>query len=210
MSFTLPPDRVVYEEDPEAAAKLLASDRQYRAISISRGDPPAPATTRPAITAAGMIPDCWQSFLKSPLTSPVSAFWGSPAGGRSTSPIIFLHELTIPSGNKRLVAIAYDPEQNTFCPAFIAGYNYHDITLTPATWTQAPVVNFRGYAIDVISGFPRQPPRVRIFAGQPDPADPSHFTIRYQFWEQEDTIDGRIDAAGNVTLTQRKIPGFPR
>jgi hypothetical protein len=58
----------------------------------------------------------------------------------------------------------------------------------------------------VTSGFPPHPPNVRIFAGQPDPGDPSHFTIRYQMWGQEDIVDGRLDDHERITLTQRHMP----
>jgi hypothetical protein len=34
--------------------------------------------------------------------------------------------------------------------------------------------------------------RLRFYAGQPDPADPSHFTIAYQFDGKPGTIDGRV------------------
>jgi hypothetical protein len=48
-----------------------------------------------------------------------------------------------------------------------------------------------------------------MYAGQPDPADPSHFTIRYQMWGQEDVLDGRLDDNDNVTLTPRHSPQMP-
>jgi len=58
----------------------------------------------------------------------------------------------------------------------------------------------------VVSGFPRHPPRVRIFSGQVDPDDPAHFTIRYQMWGKEDVLDGKLDDADQVTLTPRNSP----
>jgi hypothetical protein len=45
-----------------------------------------------------------------------------------------------------------------------------------------------------------------IFAGQPDPNDPAHFTIRYRIWGQEDVLDGRLLDNDRVTLTARKQP----
>jgi len=46
----------------------------------------------------------------------------------------------------------------------------------------------------------------RVFAGQVDPADASHFTIRYQLWGQEDIIDGRMNDQFQVLLAQRNRP----
>jgi hypothetical protein len=57
-----------------------------------------------------------------------------------------------------------------------------------------------------MSGFPRHPPRVRIYAGQVDPDDAAHFTIRYEMWGRSDVLDGRLDDNDNVTLTPRKSP----
>jgi hypothetical protein len=47
-------------------------------------------------------------------------------------------------------------------------------------------------------------------AGQPDPVDPSHFTIRYQMWGQDDVLDGRLNDDDSVTLTPRHAPTEPR
>jgi hypothetical protein len=63
---------------------------------------------------------------------------------------------------------------------------------------------------DFSSAWPRQPPNVRIFAGQPDPADASHFTIRYQMWGREDIIDGRIDDQEQVSFRPRNPPTGPK
>jgi hypothetical protein len=48
-----------------------------------------------------------------------------------------------------------------------------------------------------------------MFSGQPDPNDPSHFTIRYQMWGKEDVLDGRLGDDDQVTLTPRHLPTEP-
>jgi hypothetical protein len=133
------------------------------------------------------------------------------AGVRPGTPgaFLFLHERTSPGGNRRLVFIYYSPETYSFTARFIAGYNLSIRVTTPGTWTSRPLSGTRGRDLDVLSGFPRTMPRVRVFAGQVDPDDAAHFTIRYQMWDQEDILDGRLDDLDNVTLTPRKPPRPP-
>ncbi len=44
---------------------------------------------------------------------------------------------------------------------------------------------------------------VRLYDGQPDPADESAFTIDYDLNGQRGTIDGKLGDDGAVTLTPR-------
>jgi hypothetical protein len=78
--------------------------------------------------------------------------------------------------------------------------------IAPGTWSSLPGWTAHPMMIDVLSSFPRHPPLVRMFAGQVDPDDASHFTIRYQMWGKEDVLDGRLDDSDRFTLTPRKIP----
>ena len=45
--------------------------------------------------------------------------------------------------------------------------------------------------------------KVRMFAGQPDPADPAHFTIRYELDDQPHVIDGWLRDDDTVLLAWR-------
>jgi len=45
--------------------------------------------------------------------------------------------------------------------------------------------------------------RVRIYEGQPDPGDATHFTIDYDLNGQRGTIDGNLDDHEWVTFTPR-------
>ena len=45
--------------------------------------------------------------------------------------------------------------------------------------------------------------RVRIYEGQPDPADATHFTIDYDLNGQRGTIDGNLDEKEWVTFAPR-------
>ena len=53
------------------------------------------------------------------------------------------------------------------------------------------------------------PPNLRIYAGQADPADASHFTFDYEEWGQRDTVDGWLEADDTVTLRVRRSPVPP-
>jgi hypothetical protein len=47
---------------------------------------------------------------------------------------------------------------------------------------------------------------MRFYAAQPDPADPTRFTFKFQFSGQPGDIDGRLNADDTVTLTLRDGP----
>jgi len=121
-----------------------------------------------------------------------------------------LHERTSPAGHRRLVCVDYAPGTTTFQPAFIGGYNYDACVAPPATWTKPLVAVEHGYELDVPSGYPRHPPLVRVYAGQPDANDQSHFTIRYQMWGQEDVLDGWLGDDDEVRLVPRHLPEWPK
>jgi hypothetical protein len=208
MNFTAPPDKVVYEEEPTAAAVLL-QDKRYGIYLLNH-------TLRNGgqsgfVKAASFIPPCWQSFEAIALKSrPLAKRAMSRRGTGGTAATIFLHERTSPAGHRRLISVSYFPETAEFQPAFIPGFDYDTQVLSPANWTQSVGETFRGYAFDVMSGYPLHPPLIRVYAGQPDPNDPAHFTIRYQMWGQEDLLDGRLLDDDQVTLKPRKLPREPR
>jgi hypothetical protein len=162
------------------------------------------------VSAARFVPLCWRTL--GTLTKLPSGLSLSHAGmgNANGAAIIFLHELVSPAGHRRLVCVSYAPDTPTFQPAFIAGFDYDTCSAAPATWTRPIIPAPRSYFIDVLSGYPRHPPLVRVYAGQPDPNDPVHFTVRYQIWGQEDVLDGRLQDDDEVTLTPRHLPGWPR
>jgi hypothetical protein len=45
---------------------------------------------------------------------------------------------------------------------------------------------------------------VRVYAGQPDPADPAHFTIAYELDGKKGVIDGYVGNDDRVTLRPRE------
>ena len=77
------------------------------------------------------------------------------------------------------------------------------VTDSPFAWNQTAVI-YRFESIHSATAMER------VYAGQVDPNDPSHFTIRYQIWGQEDIVDGRLDNTGKLTLKQRNPPKPPK
>ena len=49
----------------------------------------------------------------------------------------------------------------------------------------------------------------RLFNGQPDPADPSRFTIAYEVDGQRGTIEGRLDSEDKIKLRIMDGPAKP-
>jgi hypothetical protein len=196
MRYSASPDQVVYEEDPGEVQKLLA--RGYVRYKLSRGALPDPTPVK-SFAAAAELPTCWKRLTE--MVPP-----RNPQQAVTSGAILFLHERTSPRGNRRLVCVRYYAETYSFTPRFIEGYNTDENVITPGTWSTLPTWTAHPMMIDVLSSFPRHPPRVRMFAGQADPDDPAHFTIRYQMWGKEDVLDGRLDDSDGITLTPRKMP----
>lgn len=227
LNFSQPADFVVYEEEQGAAATLLTKNGYSRYVINRAVQFNAPRT---ALTAASYAPACWgklqnaQLALPQPPTAPVTAApnwvltssawqpgtgWGPMAAGRPAA-VIFMHERTSPAGHRRLVVLTFTAETGSFQPGFIDGENVDTLALTPATW-RTPVMQVpKLVGLDVMSGWPKHPPHVRIYAGQIDPADPARFAIRYQIWGQEDVLDGKLEDNDQVTLTARRVPQEPR
>jgi hypothetical protein len=196
LRYTASADQVVYEEDPTEVPRLLS--RGYVRYKLSRGASPDPTPTN-TFAAAAQLPNCWRR-LTALVPPPV------PQQGASSGAMLFLHERISPRGNRRLVCVRYYAETYSFTASFIEAYNVDDNVIVPGTWTSLPAWTAHPMMIDVISSWPRLPPRVRVHAGQVDPDDATHFTIRYQMWGKEDVLDGRLDDSDRVTLTPRKVP----
>jgi hypothetical protein len=200
--FTARPDKVVYDEDPAAAAGLLQAGSEYGPYAPSNG-PAQWRQHRPTQTAVAFCPHCLQMLCGT--TSARIRDWAIfPHAGNPA--VVFLHERISPAGHRRLVCISYAPEGGMFNPAFIEGFDYSPGVVTPATWTAPPHLATDAIFFDVRGVYSRHPPMVRIFAGQADPLDPAHFTIRYQMWGQDDVLDGRLQDDDQIVLTPRHLP----
>jgi hypothetical protein len=204
MTFTRPADFVVYEEDPAAAAALIWQDAQYASLALMRRIG-SYTYNEPHHSMAAVYQASGDWHLQDLLPA-------KPLSARIATPMatIFMHALQTPAGKPRLVIVRYSPEQKLFTPGFLSDRNTFWISIVPAPLLGMPMGTMESVAEDSRSTWPRQAPNVRIFAGQPDPADPSHFTIRYQMWGQEDIIDGTIDDREMVSFRPRNPPAGPK
>lgn len=201
MDFTAPPERVVYEEDPIRAKSLLTLP-EIHTIAVNY-------TTYTNSLSEGTLP-----FEMQVPVARTPALWLALARRAHLAPVdegtalLFMHGRTSANGMRRLVCVGADfdvrqefagrddppawgvvrqirawtlpadPEHISLDYAFDVGYIYirseceRDV-VSRFTQDTAPRIG---------SPFP-----IRFFAGQPDPADASRFTIAYQL----DGIDHR-------------------
>ena len=75
------------------------------------------------------------------------------------------------------------------------------IRIPPQTWTH----DGRTAPVYLVSNgdYTTSSPDTRFYAGQADPSDSSHFTIRYECKGATDTIDGYLDDEGLISLQPR-------
>jgi hypothetical protein len=190
MNYTASPAMIVYEEEAAAAAKLMAADSQYANYYAYGADPQIAAAFKPRCWAnlGSLVPNSWKIF-------------GASFGGAT----IFLHERTSPAGHRRLVSVRLQPNWNQ-----IEGFHHSPIATIPATLTKMPAGEITSENIAEIrrENWHRLP-QLRVYAGQIDPADSSHFSIHYEMWGQGDILDGRLGDDDRVTLKPRNPPKAP-
>lgn len=156
---------------------------------------PADPVTQSAGTGR---PQAWREF-KSLLNPPGPGnflAWGIPENNT-----VFLHERISPKGNRRLVVIETpNPERRYGGVWETIFYTVHVIelgtVLVPPKDTDPLGSGLRM--------FPNSLARTRIFAGQADPQDPSHFTIRTLTGVSNEIVyDGWLRDDDSVIITQR-------
>jgi len=177
-----PPDLIVYESKEAEAAKLL-KDSRYVSLPIYLKTL-APVRIR---SIAGYLPGELADLEKMAGTSGIGAY-----------ATIFLHGMRDKSGRERLVIVRRD---STNIGPISAPFNFNTTVLYPAGFgsdiapakTPAPALAYRG-PIQFLRDY-----GLRFYAGQIDPTDPGHFTIRYELEGEEGVIDARLnDAADDV------------
>ncbi|MDB5293142.1 MAG: hypothetical protein JWL69_4383 [Phycisphaerales bacterium] len=185
MTYAAPADHVVYERDPAKAAALLRSSPNYWAVNYPSEDGPIPL---PSHTLAGLgvvvdfVPE-WRDFYR--LASPP---------GRNTGAVLFLHKLRSPAGHERLVAV------DGFLSAGSARLRLARSVFTPAMLFSRPqfVTDDARFSLAELGELQAE----RVFAGQLDPADPSHFSILYETATGTGVIDGWLKDDDSVKLEQ--------
>ena len=183
LTYSAPSDQIVYEQNPQTVAALL-KDANY--VGINDGRPGSPTFAgRKAAPLEKLMP-----FLPRAV----------PASG-----VLFMHELRTASGERRLVVLesGFGKESP---PLFIVGYDVNANCYQLATW-RTPIVDHTAvYMIDVLNQLLTKPADFRVFAGQPDPADSSHFTMAFELNAKRGIVDGYLKDGGRLELTVRNAP----
>ena len=184
--YVAPPDRIVYEEDPNRWPALLAQ------------------------------PDyCSLARLCSPGTSPFVMYMAQPvdrlarvAALRMGDSTLFAHARRSPAGREFVVVVwvpyngmrsnaqgATPDNQVRFglCTSIWDGSKFRGDMLSPWIAPQAIAEN------------PKAPLYARVYAGQVDPSDAAHFTIVYEIGDYADVLDGRLRDDETVLLRPRKF-----
>jgi hypothetical protein len=116
-----------------------------------------------------------------------------------SAPLLFMHERRTPSGKRYLVILRRTPGEGR--QSWDLPSSYRLTLIEPASFTAEAVLRERS----VIEVLPRNstepqdadstaPPDVlRFFAGQPDPTDPTRFTIRYQRGPKAGVLHGVLE-----------------
>lgn len=194
MEHVAPPTRVVYEEDQTRARTLTAIEASFLYCVDGVND----------FRAAYYVPRCL-------------IYYG--AIGECNPGAVFLHERTSRNGQQRLVVLSCRMQVTSYGPV-VTAQMFHVTVCIPATLfdtrVRAKEITYRG--LDQLVAGPASRP-TRLFAGQPDPADASHFTIAYErdgpstrvsgvidgWLQDDDTV--RFSLRGEVSTTKPKEGG---
>jgi hypothetical protein len=180
MAHRAPADQVAFDNAPDDAAAGAPTSAD-------------PGLTRPATQPILYLPPQWHS---------------RPDGITEMRPtnLAFLHARTSPGGNQRLVAIECLPDQEVVV-APVLGLTPDDrclrfrfCSIRPATWRQSASFALTARIPFRVLTTGR---RFRLFAGQPDPSDPSHFTFDYECDGHRGVIDAWLRDDDKIDLKPR-------
>lgn len=105
-------------------------------------------------------------------------------GGQPPTALVFLHGRRTPGGELWLVAIKPVVVRHDWSNT--AGLSFYTTVSRPGQSSTVPSGDL------MIGPSVRGSDPLRLYAGQPDPADDSRFTIRYQAGDTTGTIHGRL------------------
>jgi hypothetical protein len=172
LTYVAPADEVVFDSNPARVAQL-AHDPNYL---IARG------------CAFRKPPAHWSAILTASGSRPTA----------SPTALIFLHELKA-GGVRRLVQFERTAAADE-SPYFLPGYDVATHTMILATFGKPQVTEQQfPMVLDVLDTIGPHLD-IRIYAGQPDPADASHFTVRYESQGRTHVAQGHLRPDGQVEL----------
>lgn len=171
-----PYDHVVYEEGP------LASRQQWATPGVEFTE--EVSGRRMDRLARARVPHCLTTALH---------LWFSPTTGAA-----FVHRMRAPGGAERLLAVLHRPDpprgRNGEWPSPTGGV---EIVRGDRRVNRAAGVEVWCYYQECL---PKVGPGqvLRVYAGQADPQDPSHFTVRYEIDGTVGIMDGRLQDDMNL------------
>ena len=158
---------------------------------LGRHDPHHPPAAALVHALGRPVPECWRLLAVEP---------GFDTDRMQSSPPLFLHERTTRSGLRRIVLIGLAHGPNADGQYLPCGF---EVTLaSPATPNRAAAVIGEPRRFDER---PAVSHVIQFFAGQPDAADPTHFTMDYEYDDRRGSIDGWLADDGNSV----KFHGWP-
>ncbi|HZL34276.1 MAG TPA: hypothetical protein VFC78_03135 [Tepidisphaeraceae bacterium] len=192
LRYAPPPDLVVYQQDATDTPALASAGGAYEALNLHEYGSPR------RTTVAVHVPRCEAKYLASmpngrlPGTKYMTAI---PPLLNGRGAVLFMHERQTPSGARYLLIVrsgfAYGAD-----PRFIIAYDLQAKIVSPATWNTLPSDDLGIRNLSVRVDTHAAPPDIKIFAGQADPADASHFTIRYVMDGKPHVVDGFLRDQG--------------
>jgi hypothetical protein len=111
--------------------------------------------------------------------------------------VLYLHRSRDSSGAERLIVVELSYRQH-----YQLGFDCWD--LLTANPVRAMGLGANDYTFPMPFDAADKP--LRLYAGQPDPNDPSRFTIRYDLDGQPGTIEGWVNEHGTVSLAAKDGP----
>jgi hypothetical protein len=188
----------------EASATTAERSKQPGWTSVTESLYPGPVTAavRQApvlVDFAGKLPPLRVTPLFSAGSQgELSRSRGMPSGGT-----LFMHELRNKPGHRRLAVVQRVPSNVPFIyPLGLQVALYEPATFwSPAKDASLPPLAVRGSRLSgLIPLVPIQP--LRFYAGQLDPNDPAHFTIKYELAGAAGMVDGRLNETGDDIVLQ--------
>jgi hypothetical protein len=121
-------------------------------------------------------------------------FYSAGGGGFQSFGTAFLHERTAPNGTRRLVAVDLPPMHAMRAPLTIRLFTVGSLLRPPTELRTSSRGSLPTYRAAVLG---------RVYAGQPDPNDPSHFTIEYEVDDHPRILDGWLRDDDTVVIESR-------
>jgi hypothetical protein len=223
LAYVQPAKKVVWEEDPERAAKLLAGGGYQPIVPSGQASdffsdavPPGASADMPK-TLLASVPEGLNLFGM--VNNTLIFMHGRRAAGQPERLVAVgihsdvrtternqTHQTTDTFDGtvwkwQTLVARSFGTDSEDGTPAWDAPstttlrlQQENEAAQLPAHWAAATQPGNPGQLTVQYSD------QLRLYAGQIDPADPSHFTIAYDLDGQTSVIDGWLKADGSVVL----------